>query len=89
MSARKKFFPKNSAPSLPRGRGRSRTMKSYNNSHGNGKCLNLRNEFDKLMSDSRTLMSDDQLRQHWATISARILEYPLASLQEHIDSLHI
>ena len=91
MRVKKRFFPNNSKRIKPRIRTASRTINGNklhsDKSYGTGR--NLREEFDRIVTEKHTLISDDQRRQLWATVSARMLEHPLASLQEHIDSLHI
>jgi hypothetical protein len=91
MRVKKRFFPNNSKRTKPRVRSANRTINRNklhsDKSYGTGR--NLREEFDRMMTEKHTLISDDQRRQLWATVSARMLEYPTVSLQEHIDSIHI
>ena len=89
MVGRKKFFPKNASHSSTRGRARPRSTNRYDLSKSYGNGRNLRIEFDRLVREKHTLISEDQLQYLWNIISMRLVGNPHAPLEEQIQLLDI
>lgn len=87
MAAKKRYFPKKF--SVPRTRiHRDKTLKpnlSISRSKNNGK--NLRHEFDILLREKHTIISDEQLDRLWKQISTQLLQAPNLTLKELISTL--
>lgn len=84
MQSRKRYFPRNAKASGSRlikhakVSARRRTDQQFH--HGR----NLRLEFDKLVRQTHTLLSDDDVSRLWKQASTKILEDPQAQLQQLI-----
>lgn len=83
---KKRHFPKNfKMPkwnNLPR-----RTQNWFTYTSGQKKCKSLRDEFDIIIREKHTMLSDDQINCLWHKIGTQLLQAPNKSIQELINTL--
>jgi hypothetical protein len=89
MLAKKRFFPNNSKRSKPRPISFSRTVNRPNLDKSYGTGRNLREEFDRIVTEKHTLISEEALDYIWHIASEKILRNPLAPLENIIEELDI
>jgi hypothetical protein len=83
---KKRHFPKKfKLPRMNNLQRRSQNWFSY--SSGQKKCKSLRDEFDIVIREKHTLLSDDQIDRLWHIIGTQLLQAPNKSIEELIDTL--
>ena len=89
MLAKKRFFPNNSKRSNPRVRSSNRIVNRLHLDKSYGTGRNLREEFDRIVTEKHTLISEEALDYIWHIASEKILRNPLAPLENIIEELEI
>ena len=86
---RKKYFPKTYVPAITRSNPRPKTVSTYRYNKSKKSCRNLRHEFDIIMRKNHTILTSDQLDDHWKKISKLLIEAPNLTIEELIGTLDL
>jgi hypothetical protein len=78
---KKKHFPRNMKISMRAPKINRSPRRILRLSGSNSTCRNLRYEFDRLVDENGILLTDEERRQLWQRVSARLLDDPDSSIE--------
>jgi hypothetical protein len=85
MTSKKKHFPKNMKVSIPRITPQRKSKAAVGSYREQGKCRNLRLEFDRLISERCIILDDVHATALWRCIALKLINNPYTCIEKELD----